>query len=85
VTIKGVVVSPTGAPIAGAQVRVASELGKAFATTEEGSGKFTFESLTPGSYRVSISAAGFEELLLEPHDAHARDVWELGTLSLRAR
>src|SRR5437867_2935066 len=60
-TIGGVVRDPSGAAVAGALVRLASQasgLARLAATSEQGD--YSFPALLPGEYEVSVEAPGFE-------------------------
>lgn len=57
--IDGRVLDDAGAPVAAARVRLTSE-GRAVAERSTGAdGRFSFESLVPGAYRVQIEGDGF--------------------------
>ncbi len=60
-SLSGVVTDPNGAPVAGASVKVvaASQSGS---TTTDATGHFTFLSLTPDTYTVSIEKSGFNPI-----------------------
>jgi hypothetical protein len=58
-SITGVVVSSTGAPIAGARVTAVSASQTATVTTDAG-GRFAMLSLAPDTYTVTASKSGFE-------------------------
>ena len=59
--VSGRVLDPTGAPIAGAQVRII-ETGKQqrHETASDGEGRYTFPNLPIGSYRMEVQASGFK-------------------------
>lgn len=57
-TIRGLVVDPSGAVIPGASVSLAGQ-GRAQRTKSGPEGRFTFTSLAPGTYSVSVVAKGF--------------------------
>jgi len=62
-SIHGTVLDPSGALIPAAQVTVASTNGFTRTLTSDGSGAFEVSGLAPGSYSISISAAGFTPAL----------------------
>src|SRR2546427_585024 len=76
-SLHGRVLDPTGAPIAGARVRVVSD-GSAPATLMVASptGEFTI-ALDPGRHTVSVTADGFEEvsqtILVQNAGSESRD------------
>lgn len=58
----GVVSDPTGASISGAPVRLTNQgTGVSFTNTTTASGAYTFESLQPGQYEVTVEAPGFRK------------------------
>jgi hypothetical protein len=60
-SIVGHVVDPTGAIIPGAKVTVTNtETGISHAFTSTGNGDFVFVNLNPGTYQVTVDAAGFK-------------------------
>jgi hypothetical protein len=59
-SIQGTVQDPSGAGIAKANVQLVNNATKeAQKTTSDGAGNFSFVSLAPGSYRVTVEATGF--------------------------
>lgn len=60
-SISGSIVSNNGAPVSGATVAVASPSQTANTTTNA-QGKFSFASLAPDTYTVSVSQAGIEDI-----------------------
>jgi len=81
-TISGRVTDPTGSAIAGAEVRCVNQTDKTartFSTAE--TGEFTFTNLQPGTYTVTVRAAGFKEL--SHSDLHLTAGDTLGTGDLR--
>ncbi|MBI3404606.1 MAG: TonB-dependent receptor [Acidobacteria bacterium] len=63
-TITGVVSDKTGAVIAGAKVTATREgTGVEFTTTTTDSGAFTFASLVPGLYSITIEKEGFQKFI----------------------
>lgn len=62
-TLTGVVEDPSQAAIPGAQVQVFNEgTGRVKKTVSNAEGQFTFTFLVPGTYDLSVSAKGFEQL-----------------------
>ena len=59
VTVSGVVEDESRAMILGAEVRLAGAETPQTASTDE-HGRFTFEGVTPGKYKLRASSAGFE-------------------------
>jgi Carboxypeptidase regulatory-like domain/TonB dependent receptor len=63
--LAGTVLDPSGAVIPGAEVHLTSQqTGDTAAATSDGAGKFHFLLLTPGSYELQVSKAGFALLRL---------------------
>jgi outer membrane receptor protein involved in Fe transport len=61
-TLRGTVVDPVGAVIAGATVTATRKsVGISRETTTNNDGVFVFSNLSPGSYEVRISATGFKD------------------------
>jgi hypothetical protein len=61
--IVGGALDSTGAIVAGARVEVVhNETGQSRHLTTSGDGRYTVEALLPGSYRVTVDAAGFKRL-----------------------
>jgi len=57
----GTVLDPTGASVAGAQVTITNEAtGAPRSATTEADGRFVFNQVTPGKYKVEVKAAGFK-------------------------
>jgi Carboxypeptidase regulatory-like domain len=64
-SISGTVVDPTGAIIAGAEVKaISADTNQAITTTSDDAGLFKLPLLPIGSYRVEISRAGFRKAAL---------------------
>ena len=59
--VAGRVTDPSGAPVAGAQVRIV-ETGKqqVHTTASDDQGRYTFPNLPIGSYRLEVQASGFK-------------------------
>ena len=63
--LAGIVLDPSGAVIPGAEVHLTSQqTGDTAAATSDGAGNFHFLLLTPGSYQLQVSKAGFALLRL---------------------
>jgi len=63
-SIAGIVSDPTGAAITGAKVTATNvALGTQSGTITTGAGVYTIPDLPAGNYSVTVSAAGFEELI----------------------
>src|SRR5512146_1401917 len=61
-TLAGVVSDPSGAVIAGATITVVdSATGTKFNATSTSSGRYIFTTLPPGTYDVTVDAAGFSK------------------------
>jgi Carboxypeptidase regulatory-like domain len=58
-SIGGTVLDAGGAMVAGASVMLQSESGAQRSTTADGAGCFRFDALTPGTYKLTITSAGF--------------------------
>ena len=64
--VSGMVVDQSGAPVAGATIRLHQESAANARTTHAGAdGRFALAALPPGSYRVEISSPGFLNLSSE--------------------
>lgn len=60
-SLSGTVTDPTGAVLSGASVVVQNPAtGTEFKATTSGSGTYTIPSLSTGTYKVTVSAAGFK-------------------------
>src|SRR5436309_3235619 len=63
-TIAGVARDPSGAAVPGAHVRLNSQAtGTVRATVTSERGDFSFPSLAPGGYELSMEAAGFQRMM----------------------
>jgi hypothetical protein len=60
-SISGTVLDPGGAEVAGAGVTLVSESGTQRTMTADGAGCFRFDALMPGTYKLTITSAGFAE------------------------
>jgi protocatechuate 3,4-dioxygenase beta subunit len=59
--LSGVVTDPTGSAVPGADVSVTNvDTGQIVRTTSNEKGEYSFPSMPPGNYRVSVSKAGFK-------------------------
>ncbi len=60
-SVTGVVTDPSKAVIPGARVTLTdADKGYEFKATTDGSGRYLFRSIPPGTYRLAVEAAGFE-------------------------
>ncbi len=83
--IRGRVVdADTGAPIAGAKVTVASPSQTAAVNSDAG-GTFVFISLSPDTYTIAASAAGYDDATSAGISVLSDQVQNLGSLSLHKR
>ena len=65
-TISGIVLDPSGAAIAGADVILFSGDGKELSRiTSDQDGSFQFEKLAAGAYKIQAQAAGFRDTIVE--------------------
>ncbi len=87
-SLQGIVEDLSGAVIPGAKIRVVNTATNvATATTTGADGAFVAPSLTPGSYRVEVEAAGFKKLertgvdLRVDQAARIRLIMEIGSLT----
>jgi hypothetical protein len=59
--INGTVVDPSGAVVAGAQIRALNNgTGVALSTASTSEGQFSFQDLPLGSYKITVNASGFQ-------------------------
>jgi hypothetical protein len=59
-TIGGTVIDPTGAPVAGARVRLSREDSPlSEEAVSDGDGQFSFDRVSPGPFQLAIMAGGF--------------------------
>jgi len=91
-SLQGIVQDASGAVIPGATIRVVNTATNvAIAATTGADGAFVAPSLTPGSYRVEVEAAGFKKLeragvdLRVDQAARITFVMEIGSLSESVR
>src|SRR5262244_3594614 len=60
-TLTGIVSDPSGAVVAGASIKLRDEQsGSQRDTTSNSDGYYTFASVPPGAYQLSVAAKGFE-------------------------
>ena len=57
--LQGQILDPTGAVIPGATITLKNSSGLAVSATSDGAGEYSFRSLAPGKYTVSVTAQGF--------------------------
>src|SRR5690348_14506798 len=63
-SLSGTVVDPSGAVVPGAEVQIFDANGKAVdSDTADDQGKYEFDGLAPGNYRVQITKTGFSTLI----------------------
>jgi hypothetical protein len=63
-TISGIVTDSAGAVVAGAQVTATNlEMNVSESTVTNGTGYYEIDSLNPGTYKIAVSASGFDNLL----------------------
>lgn len=78
-TLKGTVVGPSEEAAAGARVKVAAVGGEDAprTATTDGAGVYSFASLPPGSYRVTVETEGFKTIVVENLQLAAGDTQSL--------
>jgi len=82
--LNGMVTDPSGAAIAGTDVRLMDENNAVIARTNtESDGQYTFSGITPGTYRVEIEHPGFRKNLiaglnLTPGENHLNSQLQIG-------
>lgn len=82
-SMSGLVVDPTGAVVPGAEVSVVStETNQVFSNITDKSGAFNLQLLPVGTYRVSISRAGFRKTTIENVVVNTGADRSMGTLKL---
>src|SRR5690348_18140422 len=65
-TITGVVTDPSGAAIVGAEVRLVDvSTNASLTTTSNEVGRYTFVNVSPGTYNVAVSHAGFTQAKIQ--------------------
>src|SRR5437667_7754171 len=74
-TITGRVSDPTGATVAGVQIKVVQiETNFQFAAVTNPEGIYRVQSLIPGTYQVTFEAAGFKRVVQANISLHTGDV-----------
>jgi hypothetical protein len=80
-TITGRVTDPSGAVVAGAQVTVVqTEMNFENVTQTNPEGIFRVQSLRPGPYRITVSAAGFKRTVRENQELRVGDTMAVDTI-----
>lgn len=79
--IRGTVIDPTGAVIAGAAVRLTGEKATAQTTSTDDQGHFGFSDVVSGPYMLTITAASFETQILSEF-LHLGEIQELPAIML---
>lgn len=73
-TINGIVLDPSGAAIAGAQVVVVNDAtGVQYTTKTNGEGVYVVPNLPPGPYRIQVSNTGFKTIIKPDIVIHVQD------------
>jgi outer membrane receptor protein involved in Fe transport len=73
-TITGAVTDPTGAVVPGAAVTIVDLGTNTIRTAKTGpNGEYTFSTLRPSHYKISVTAAGFKESLISDVELHTQD------------
>src|SRR5882762_7452745 len=73
-TINGIVIDPSGAAIAGAQVVVVNDAtGVQYTTKSNGEGIYVVPNLPPGPYRIQVSNSGFKTIIKPDIVIHVQD------------
>jgi hypothetical protein len=73
-TINGIVLDPSGAAIAGAQVVVVHDAtGVQYTTKTNGEGIYVMPNLPPGPYRIQVSNSGFKTIVKPDIVIHVQD------------
>jgi len=76
--INGTVNDPSGAMVSGANVRATNTgTGVTLSTTTTSDGQFAFQDIPVGSYKISVSAAGFSSLTADNVSVTAGNVYTL--------
>ncbi len=82
-TVKGTIIDPSGAVVAGATCTLTNmATGQSATAPTMGDGGFTFANVQAGSYRLSVTAPGFKALTMENVVVSGSEVRALGRLSL---
>jgi hypothetical protein len=73
-TINGLVLDPSGAAIAGAQILVVNDAtGVQYTTRTNGEGIYVVANLPPGPYRIQVSNSGFKTIIKPDIVIHVQD------------
>ena len=73
-TINGIVLDPSGATIAGAEVVVVNDAtGVQYTTKTNGQGIYVVPNLPPGPYRIQVSNSGFKTIIKPDIVIHVQD------------
>src|ERR1700730_14693463 len=76
--INGTIVDPSGAVVAGAEVKAINNgTAAVLTTTSTSDGQFAFQDLPLGSYKVSVSAPGFQAVNVDNVSVTAGSVYTL--------
>lgn len=82
-SVKGIVTDPSGAVVAGATCTLTNNAtGQSATANTMTDGGFTFATVLPGVYKLSVTAAGFKALAMEKIEVTAAEVRTLGNLTL---
>ncbi len=84
-SISGTITDPDGAIVSGAQITLSSEIQRTDepVTTSGADGRFSFSNITPGPFRLTITAPGFSPLQT-PGTLHPGEAYEASDISLPA-
>src|SRR5690242_6247189 len=73
-TINGIVLDPSGAAIAGAEIVVVNDAtGVQYSTKTNGEGIYLVPNLPPGPYRIQVSNTGFKTIIKPDIGIHVQD------------
>src|SRR5882724_837382 len=76
--INGTVADPSGAVVAGAEVRAINNgTGVALSTSTTSDGQFSFQDLPLGSYKITVTASGFQPVNVDKVQVGAGTVYTL--------
>jgi len=82
-SVKGTVVDTSGAVVVGANCTLTNNAtGQSSTAPTMADGGFTFPTVLPGTYKLSVTAAGFKALTMEKIEVTASEVRTLGRLTL---
>src|SRR5450755_3721091 len=77
-SINGTVVDPSGAVVAGAEVKaISNATGVTLSTASTTEGQFSFQDLPLGSYKISVTAPGFQPMNVDNVSVTAGSVYTL--------